>query len=255
MDLFNNLNLAEGFRKYFDLIPVTTEALRHDVYRIRHEVYCEDLRFEPAQPSQLETDAYDAHSVHCLLRTTGPNPQWVGCVRLVLPRPNTPAALLPFERICAQTLDRAIVDPARLPRTRIAEVSRLAIRLAFRRRHSDARMPLSITPEDFGIEQRPRFPYAQIGLYLGAIALARHHGIETLFVLTEPRLAAYFSRLGVDTRQIGSPVEHSGIRVPSMMKVQDIIEHLNIHLRPLWQVVDDTISRGFSQATPDNRFS
>lgn len=42
-----------------------------------------------------------------------------------------------------------------------------------------------------------------VGLYLGTIEMAALHGIDTLFVLTEPRLAGHFSKLGVKTRQIG----------------------------------------------------
>ena len=52
------------------------------------------------------------------------------------------------------------------------------------------------------------------------IAQARHHGIETLFMLTERRLAKQLSRLGVNVHKIGAPIEHRGIRYPSMMSVR-----------------------------------
>jgi hypothetical protein len=43
---------------------------------------------------------------------------------------------------------------------------------------------------------RPRFPYITVGLYLRTIELAALHEIETLFMLSERRLARHFARLG-----------------------------------------------------------
>jgi len=96
----------------------------------------------------------------------------------------------------------------------------------------------------------PRFPYLQVGLYLGAIALAKRLGIETLFVLTEPRLANHFARLGVKIRQIGGPVEHRGERVPSMMSVTAIEANLPRPVRPLYEMISDTIRTGVEAQNP-----
>lgn len=239
MLLFDRFNLGHGFRKYFQIHPAIDDPLREAVFRIRHEVYCEDLGFEPVRPDRRETDEYDAHSLHCLLRTNSAPPGPVGCTRVVLTRADEPHAPLPFERTCATTLDRSIVDPSRLPRDRIAEVSRLAVRAAYRRRRGESLASAPIRDEDFGTTIQPRFPYIPIGLYLGAIALAERAGIETLFVLTEPRLASHFAKLGVDVRQIGGPVEHRGTRIPSMMDVQGIIKNMRFLLRPMWRAIQE----------------
>lgn len=248
MQLFERFNLGYGFRKYFEIAPATSEALRNDVFRIRHEVYCEELHFEPERPDRRETDEFDPHSLHCLIRTSNQPTQLVGCTRLVLADPNDPMAPLPFERTCAHTLDRSIIDPAKLPRDRIAEVSRLAVRGTYRRRKGETQAPVTISEEDFGNEERPRFPYIPIGLYLGAVALAARSGIDTLFVLTEPRLASHFGKLGVDIRQIGGPVEHRGTRVPSVMDVPAIIKSMRFIMKPIWRVVQEEIERGYEEA-------
>jgi N-acyl amino acid synthase of PEP-CTERM/exosortase system len=245
MQLFDRFNLGHGFRKYFEIEPALDDGLRDDVYRIRHEVYCQELAFEPVRPDRRETDDYDAHSLHCLLRTSHEPKQMVGCTRVVLARPGDPDHPLPFERTCEKTLDRSIIDPARLPRDRIAEVSRLAVRSTFRRRKGETETSAPIHDEDFGTVVHPRFPYIPIGLYLGAIALASRHGIETLFVLTEPRLASHFAKLGVDIRQIGGPVEHRGTRIPSMMDVQSVIKSMRFLIKPIWRVVHDEIESGY----------
>ena len=121
----------------------------------------------------------------------------MGCNRLVLARPEDPDYPLPFERTCAATINRSIIDPARQPRGAIAEVSRLAVRAQYRLRKA----AVALSDEDFGTQNQPRFPYIPIGLFLAIVAMARREGIETLFVLTEPRLADHFSKLGVKTPQ------------------------------------------------------
>lgn len=247
MLLFDRFNLGHGFRKYFEIVPATDDSIRDAVYRVRHEVYCKELGFEPLRPDGRETDAFDAHSQHCLLRTSNERKTPVGCIRIVMAKSDEPDLLLPFERTCAATLDRSIIDPAKLPRDRIAEVSRLAVRSAFRRRKGERQEAAPVHEEDFGTIIQPRFPYIPIGLYLGAIALAARSGIETLFILTEPRLAAHFAKLGVDVRQIGGPVEHRGIRIPSMMDVQGIIKGMRFLMKPMWRAVEEEIEAGFER--------
>lgn len=245
MRLFDRFNLGHGFRKYFEIHPANSDALRDDVYRIRHEVYCEELAFEPVRPDRRETDDYDAHSLHCLMRTSHEPRHLVGCTRIVLAKPGDPDRPLPFECACAKTLDRSIIDPARLPRGRIAEVSRLAVRSAYRRRRGEAAESAPLHDEDFGTPAQPRFPYIPIGLYLGAIALAARNGIDTIFVLTEPRLASHFAKLGVDVKQIGGPIEHRGTRIPSMMDVQGIISGMRFLIKPIWRVIQEEIEAGY----------
>ncbi len=249
MSLLENLHLGRGFRQYFRIDAALDEPLHDDVYRIRHEVYCEDLGFEPMRPDGRETDAYDAHSIHCLLRTVDAPHQRVGCARLVLTNPDNRNDPLPFERACAEALDRSIIDPASLPRDRIGEVSRLAVRRAYRRRKGEARTAAnSIEDGDFGSKEQPRFPYIPVSLYMGAIAIAARQGIDTLFVLTEPRLASHFAKLGVKITRIGGPIEHRGTRIPSMIDVRDVIENMRLLMRPLWREVVAEIDQSYKNA-------
>ena len=87
MKLFDRFNLGHGFRKYFRVQAAVSDTLRDDVYRIRHEVYCEELKFEPERPDRRETDQYDRHSMHCLIRTSTEPDNLVGCTRLILTDP------------------------------------------------------------------------------------------------------------------------------------------------------------------------
>jgi N-acyl amino acid synthase of PEP-CTERM/exosortase system len=243
MFLFELINLGEGFKKYFEVVPALTDELRDHVYRIRHEVYCAELNYEPVRPDRRERDDYDAHALHCLIRSVHTR-EYVGCTRLVLARPGQPLYPLPVEKTCAHTIDRSIVDPQKLPRHAIAEISRLAVIARYRSRRDESKSPAPLSEESFGTAERPRFPYLTVGLYLATVELARQHNIATLLVLTEPRLAHHFRRLGVEIRQIGGPVEHRGTRVPSIMAVASIIEGLNFVVRPLYKVVAEEVLAG-----------
>jgi N-acyl amino acid synthase of PEP-CTERM/exosortase system len=243
MWLFDLVNLGAGFKKYFEVVPALTDELRDHCYRIRHEVYCAELGYEPVRADRRERDDYDAHSLHCLIRSVKDG-EYVGCTRLVLARPGDPQYLLPVERTCAKTIDRAIVNPQALARDTLAEIGRLAVIARYRNRHGEQKSAAPLSEHSFGTVERPRFPYLTIGLYLGTIALAREHNIATLFVLTEPRLAHHLERLGVAIRQIGGPVEHRGTRVPSMMTVASIVDGLNFVIRPLYEVVAAEVKAG-----------
>ncbi|HNC53331.1 MAG TPA: PEP-CTERM/exosortase system-associated acyltransferase [Accumulibacter sp.] len=246
------LTLSQGYRQFFKVVPALNDALRAESYRIRHEVYCRELGFEQLRADGLEADDFDDRSVHCLVQSVSTG-QYVGCARLVLLDPEHPADRLPVEITCAGTLDRSIVDPMALDRSRIAEISRLAVIGSYRRRRGEQNKPISLSEEDFGTPQRPRQPYLALAVYLGLIALARHYGVQTIFVLTEPRLAMNLSRLGVHLELIGTGVEHRGVRVPSMMSVSEIIDGMNFLVRALFEVISREVKEGLDAAGPDAR--
>jgi N-acyl amino acid synthase of PEP-CTERM/exosortase system len=229
-------NLGDIFKRYFEIVPAFSNALKDEVYRVRHQVYCEDLKFEPTQPDGREIDEHDSNSLHLLMRSVKTK-EFVGCTRIVRTRLEDPHYQLPFERTSAAVLDRSIVDPAKLPRHTLAEVSRLAVVAGYRRRKGEANSAVGISGEDFGTSAQPRFPFIPIGLYLGTTELARLNGIDHLFVLTEERLANHFGKLGFQLQFIGSPVEHHGERIPSMMSINGIVNGMRAMLRPLYRTI------------------
>jgi N-acyl amino acid synthase of PEP-CTERM/exosortase system len=244
MFLFELLNLAHGFRKYFDVAPAVTPDLQRQAYEIRHRVYCEELGFEPVRSDRCERDAYDVRAEHVLVRSLKYG-RFVACARVVRVDPADPSSQLPLERSCAAAIDRSIVDPAALDRRRIGEISRLAIVPEFRRRRGEKNAAVVVSDADFGSVDLPRFPYIQVALYYGTIALAKRLGIETIFILTEPRLAGHFAKLGARPRPIGAPIEHRGERIPAMMTVTETEQNLPRSVRPLYELLCDAIGTGF----------
>lgn len=243
-------SLAESFSRFFTIAPALREADQNAVFFIRHDVYARELGFERVREDQRETDVYDARSAHCLMRTAESPQRLVGCARVVFTDPQQPDSLLPFEKACRDSLDRAHIDPSRLPRDRIAEVSRLAVLSDFRRRKGEDHKDVTIDVRDFGDAQQPRFPYIPVGLYMASVLMAQRAGIDYLFTLTEPRLAEHFAKLGVQIVPIGTPIEHRGTRVPSLIRTATVASGLRTLIKPLWSVIEDQMESGFS-ATAD----
>jgi N-acyl amino acid synthase of PEP-CTERM/exosortase system len=239
-------NLSDGYKSYFSIAPALDETSVEEVFFIRHDVYARELGFEPVREDQRETDQYDVRSKHCLLRTSREPHRPVGCARVVFTDPAQLDAPLPFELTCRNTLDRSIIDPAKLPRERIAEVSRLAVLSEFRRRKGEQATAAVISEGDFGDDKQPRFPFIPVSLYMGAVLLAQRHGIEYLFTLTEPRLAEHFGKLGVHIQPIGGPVEHRGQRIPSVMRVQGMYDDLRLLIKPLWNTIHEQIDSAYT---------
>ena len=239
------LDLRVGFSKYFSAVPATTDALRDECFRIRHEVYCKELQYEPLRPDGRETDAYDAHSVYCLLRANESG-RFIGCIRLDPAQPaGSGNAVSVREDLCGD-------DRPRARRPFEAGPEEGCRGLPPRRRFR-----VSPTPERSGYPRNDiagglRLPRAPALPVCPSRAVPRHdlpgtaHGIDTLFVLTEPRLARHLSLLGVHIKRIGGPVEHRGRRVPSMLSVPGIVGGFGPFVRPLYEQIDGEVAEGYA---------
>lgn len=224
--------LHRSFKQYFQVVPALTEDLVKEAQRIRHDVYCRELGWEPLRDDGLEKDDFDANSLHCLLRSVV-NDRYIGCVRLVLPTEFDSGVMLPFQQTCLGGLDAGHPDAQDLKTGAVAEVSRLAIISDYRRRRDEQGKPVAVPAgQDFSHERR-KFPFIPVGLYLGMMQMAKRHGIDTLYFLTEPVLARHFSMLGGKLVPVGQAIEHRGKRVPYVMKVSEVLGGASILLRPL----------------------
>ena len=74
---------ANLFETYFDVVAAHSGPMLEEVFRLRHQVYCEELGFEPQHASRLEHDEYDKRSIHSLLFHRA-SKTYIGCSRLIL---------------------------------------------------------------------------------------------------------------------------------------------------------------------------
>lgn len=228
--------LHKHFQTYFQVVPAVNDELVREAQRIRHQVYCEELGWEPTRDDGLEKDEYDAHSLHCLLRSLSRD-KYIGCIRLVLPKQSENGLCLPFQLTCGDGLENGHPDPVAMQQCAVAEVSRLAITADYRRRRHEKGQPASFGDQSPAKDERRRFPYIPVGLYLGMLHMAVRQDIKNLYFLTEPILAKHFSRLGGKLKPVGQGVEHRGVRVPYVMDVHEVLSEAKFVLRPLIRTI------------------
>jgi N-acyl amino acid synthase of PEP-CTERM/exosortase system len=242
--------IGEQFREQFEAVFANTAELKKEVYRIRYEVYCQELGYESPDkfPDRQEIDSYDERSLHCLLkyRMSG---QYAGCVRLVYPDPNQSDRSLPISKICSLDLDLK-----ELPTHSFGEVSRLAVIDRFRRRTGESQTPagLLLFPNQTQEEREKRsFPIIALSLYLAATCLGIESGMERVLVLMEPRLARHLRYFGFVFTQIGDFVEFRGKRGPYQIITASVVEGLPAHIAELMEVIRSDLKLSELNLKPD----
>lgn len=235
--------ISSAFRHYFQVVFADTPELRDHVYRIRYDVYCDELKYEPAGqfPDNREIDEYDAHSRHCLLLHRSSD-VYAGCVRLVLPNEKNPGIGLPFEKPCNGRLYPEIIEPILDRNLAIGELSRLAVPLHFRRRkgeYNKAHGNLD-TPEPKLGELR-QFPYIPLGLYLASSAAGIMTGLDGVFAMMELRLARHLRRFGILFEQAGDVVDHHGQRAVFYISRHTLMNYLEPEIKKLmFELLEET---------------
>jgi N-acyl amino acid synthase of PEP-CTERM/exosortase system len=243
-----DLCFADLFETHFGIVPANSGPLLDEVFRLRHQVYCEELGFEPQRANQLEHDEYDKRSIHCLLFHKA-SKTYVGCVRLVLSSSTDPYATFPFELACGESLRWVFDRSAGTARQRYGEISRLAIAARFRRRRNEKDVAdggsegFDARPGD----ERRLFPSVALGLYLAITAMGLSQGLDGVFAMMEPRLARQLRRFGILFEQVGDAVEHRGTRVPYFISRDTIFNNLKPDCRALLGKIQDVLAMHHAQ--------
>lgn len=206
--------ISEHFSQYLKPQIASTDELRHEVYRLRHNVYCEELHFEDVKETYEENDEFDLRAIHCFVRHISSS-NLAGTVRLITSTHSD--ELLPIEQFCSHALTDPNLSPGDFGRHEICEISRLAVPAEFRKREVDkfAGAATGVINEQRYSEKELRcFPYIAVCLYLSAAAMSLKTKRFHVFVMMEPRLARSLSFVGIMFRQLGAAIEFHGKRAP-----------------------------------------
>ena len=231
-------NLCQHFSQYFSLSIADNETLLQEVYKIRYEVYCEELNYEPPEnfPDRMETDIYDKHSVHCLLKhkSTG---TYAGCVRIIMPNNElTTKPAYPWQKFAS-----SIVYPhSQYEWNNLCEVSRLAVRKQFRKRKGDDILPMGDVSPDASQGQR-RFPLIAMSLYWGAFCMALNLNLD-VFAIMEPRLARHLRRCGLRYCLVSDLFELHGKRGIFYTKPPEQLQYLDSDTYDFFYLLNKTIA-------------
>lgn len=207
-------SISEHFSRYLTPQIATTDELRQEVYKLRHQVYCEELHFEEIKEGYQERDEFDGRSRHCFIRHINSN-QLAGTVRLI--ESNAANELLPLEAFCMHAINHPTIHPSNFRRDEICEMSRLAVPANFRKRQVDKFSGAetgAINENAYSATELRCFPYIAVCLYMSAAAMSYQSKRFHTFVMMEPRLAKSLSLVGINFIKIGDTIEYHGQRAP-----------------------------------------
>lgn len=247
-------HLFERFQQTFAFRLADDDETRRRLFRLRHDVYCEELGYEaPADPvHHLEFDAHDEHAILCLIehRETGLS---AGCMRLVLPRATRHDGVprLPLEDYAGDSLDHPTLHPQRFTHDAVCEVSRLAVSPLFRRRSTQEEIEGLLHDQHvFTPEQRETFPLIVIGLFLATYALLGLSGRPHAFAMMEPRLPRLLSMSGFLFTPVGRVIDFHGNRGAFYIDQRRVEGDMNRDLLPLYRDIKRTLASQLEGALP-----
>ncbi|MEW6618379.1 MAG: acyl-homoserine-lactone synthase [bacterium] len=183
------------------------------VYRLRHKVFCEELKWVPCTKDKLEIDEYDQKSVLFGVfdtTTLKPNKKLLACLRLILPESDF---MLEREFSC-------LIEPGYHIRKEndTVEISRL-----------------SVAPEARGkiLSHNFNFYYVSFLLYKGIYLWSIIHNIKYFYIVVELKFYRLLRIMGFSCRAIGKPevMEDRVIAIAAILSRRDF-EVLNESRNP-----------------------
>lgn len=233
--------ISEHFSQYLKPQIAETEELKHEVYRLRHNVYCEELHFEDVKETCEEHDEFDSRAIHCFVRHLN-SAALAGTVRLITS--GEASELLPIEQFCSHSLTDPTLHPRDFARHEICEISRLAVPAAFRKREIDKYAGAAtgvINEQQYSDKELRCFPYIAICLYLSAAAMSYKTKRYHVFVMMEPRLARSLSFVGILFRQLGEAIDFHGKRAPYYVDSRQLRNTLSPGYLKLLQAMEKSL--------------
>ncbi len=237
-------SLAKNFSQYFGIGLAATRQQQRFAFAIRHQVYAEELGWEPVNDDRQESDDCDKYAYHCLLEHKRSG-DIAGCVRLVLPQIGEPGSYLPCQmHHIPMKRNRHLSE---FIGAQVGEISRLAVPSSYRRRATESGKPFVLGSQSAAVihneEDRRNFPNISIGLYLAAIALVELSDLERVLVVMEPRLQRHLQRFGLVFHQISQTFELRGKRALFELPQDELTSNMSEQILDLYCHIHDDLNR------------
>ncbi len=201
-----------------------------DLFRLRYQVYCNQCGFEdPANyPDMIEQDEYDDYAVH-FGKTIAGDYAMDGTVRMIL-----------YSEMGFPIEKNFIIDPLSLPafdRSRIAEISRLAISKDFRRKKGDGilytQKKVDFTDKNSLYKKKSRqknINYA-LGLYQCIYQESLKRGLTHWYAAMTDGLYYLLTGIGCVWHPIGPKMNYHGWRRPYIAVIAENAEAASRNFR------------------------
>lgn len=221
--------MNEIFNKYFEMVPAYTDELKHEVYKLRYQVYSTENGDKTGfnnfidHSDEIEFDEYDSHSSHYLIRHRERG-TYMATTRLILPSASNLEQLFPIEK-------HSQIDDVNLlkiiPRHNLAELSRFCVSKEFRRRKNEQYL-LTTNDADsevfYNQEEKRVSSHLTLALFACAIKMSSENNIHYWYAFMEPALMRVISALGIHFVGIGPLVNFYGMRRPCVIKIDDLLD-------------------------------
>jgi len=236
-------DIEAAFHQYFEIVDADTPELLEAVFNLRFRILCVHNTFPDFSrskfPDELESDEYDSHSVHFLLRHR-PSGTFIGTTRLILPHPQDPESKFPTERH-TQFFPGFTLSPS--IRKHTAEISRFAILSDFFKRKSEHYTlagPVDIPTQPAGtLHERRRFPHPMLGLAVGVIQLCAKYNIHHWLSSMDPALNKLLGFYSLQLTPVGPSTDYHGSRTPYYACLFDVLDRMYQNHRAIWELVTD----------------
>jgi N-acyl amino acid synthase of PEP-CTERM/exosortase system len=215
--------------RYFEYARVDGTPDLDETYRIRFQVYCLERGLLPPEiyPDGIESDLYDRNALHFLASHV--SGRAAGTARLAL---NGPLGL-PMAAHCRLDPDYAfLADPDHPDLKHYAEISRLAVSKAFRRRQGDSffggppRTDRAESDEIVAFYPRNDAPEIVSGIFRMFYHESKRLGITHWVVAMERGLNLMLKRMAFVFAPIGPESDYYGPVRPYMAEIAAIERHL-----------------------------
>jgi N-acyl amino acid synthase of PEP-CTERM/exosortase system len=235
-------DVVAAFNEYFEILNADSPELLCEVFHLRYQVLCIEQRapgFEASNyPEKMESDSYDRHSSHILLRHR-PSEKFVGTARLILHDLLEPCKLFPTER--HMRLDPALIDITKLPRQSMGEISRLVVVRRFSRRRDELLHALEngAQVEKWVPTMQRRFPHPMLALAVGIIRMSVENNVNHWLSVMEPALNRLLGLYGLQLDPVGPIIDHHGLRRPYYVDLVQMLDRMYKNHNQFWELVTD----------------
>lgn len=238
VDITENIHLGAHwsllFQRDFQLKVAESAAEKLQTFKLRHQVYCEELGFEPCNIAGLETDEYDARSAHYLLQHRHSGIP-AGTMRMITC--NQTALKLPVEQYFAGAFTADSLQPSKFQPETICELSRLALAADFRRQPGAANKALLPINSFQNVDMYGHYRYLAAALYLAALEHTQLQGFKHAYAVVAPSLARMLNKVGFQFQQISEPIELNGKRAAYYLDLTSCLHTLCDDYKLLRQVL------------------
>jgi len=207
----------------FQKVDPRDEVLMKEVYRIRYQVYCLECGFEDPKdhPDGMERDKYDPYAIHFLaMDENGP----IGTIRLI----RDSYLKFPVEKHC-----KVNMNPDKVPREKLGEISRLAVSKRYQRRVEDRLAEIEsdadtkkktalphLSDKEEGLPDRRRHADISLSLYRMVYQESKELGIKYWYAAMGRGLQRLLKKFNFVFDQIGDEVDYHGPRIPFLGNIQ-----------------------------------